>query len=107
MASLLADRIGMTHSVPVQEYEARFNPWAEFQQSEEASRVRALPVHDRAMLSGSKALLGSKLGRAFAAAYLAAIHIFLFSLIYYAALASQPIVFAAASDSAAPEMPQA
>ena len=89
----------MTCSAFVQEYEARFNPWAEFQQSEEASRVKALAVHDRALLSGSKALLGSRLGRAFAAVYLAAIHIFLFSLIYYAALASQPVVLATALDS--------
>ena len=38
----------------VQAYEARFNPFAEFQQAEEASHVRALPAHDRALLTGSK-----------------------------------------------------
>lgn len=67
--------------------------------------MKALPVHDRALLSGSKALLGSKLGRAFAAVYLAAIHAFMFALIYYAALSSQPVVVAAASDLAASVSP--
>ena len=90
----------------MQAYEARFNPWAEFQQSEEASRVKALPVHDRALLTGSKALLGSKLGRAFAAVYLALIHAFMFALIYYAALSSQPIVRASPSEAAASVLPQ-
>ena len=85
----------------MQAYEAQFNPWAEFQQSEEANRVKALPAHDRAILTGSKALLGSKLGRAFVAVYLTAIHAFMFALIYNAALSSQPVVIAAASDSAA------
>lgn len=89
----------------LQAYEARFNPWAEFQQSEEASRVKALPVHDRALLTGSKALLGSKLGRAFAAVYLALIHAFMFALIYYAALSSQPVVRAAPTDAAASVSP--
>ncbi len=37
-----------------QAYEARFNPFAEFQQSEEVSRVKSLPVHDRAILSGTR-----------------------------------------------------
>lgn len=38
----------------VQAYEARFNPFAEFQQSEEVSRTKSLPVHDRAILTGSR-----------------------------------------------------
>jgi hypothetical protein len=38
----------------VQAYEARFNPFAEFQQSEEVNRVKLLPVHDRAILSGTR-----------------------------------------------------
>jgi hypothetical protein len=37
-------------------------------------------------------LLGNKVGRIFAVAYLLAIHSFLFGLTYYAALVSHPII---------------
>jgi hypothetical protein len=40
-----------------QAYEARFNPFAEFQANEEAARVKALPAHDRALLSTSRCAL--------------------------------------------------
>lgn len=42
-------------------------------------------------------LLGNKAGRMFAAVYLVAIHAFLFGLIYYAALISQPVIAPAGS----------
>ncbi len=38
----------------VQEYQAKFNPFAEFQQNEEARGLKSLPVHDRAILTGSR-----------------------------------------------------
>ena len=38
----------------LQAYEARLNPFAEFQQDEATSRVARLPMHERALLSGSK-----------------------------------------------------
>ncbi|KAK9906857.1 hypothetical protein WJX75_009234 [Coccomyxa subellipsoidea] len=84
-------------------YEARFNPFAEFQQSEEVNRVKLLPVHDRAILSGTRLLLQNKVGRIFAAVYLTMIHVFVFVLIYYAALSSQPIVVPVASQAAPAE----
>ncbi len=44
----------------------------------------------------ARMLLGSKIGRIFAAIYLVAIHAFVFGLIYYAALSSQPVINVAA-----------
>ncbi|EIE24379.1 hypothetical protein COCSUDRAFT_83683 [Coccomyxa subellipsoidea C-169] len=85
-------------------YEARFNPFAEFQQSEEVSRVKSLPVHDRAILSGTRLLLQNKVGRIFAAVYLTVIHVFVFVLIYYAALSSQPVVAPIASQAASADV---
>lgn len=45
-----------------------------------------------------RVLLSSRVGRTFIAVYLAAIHAFIFGLIYYAAWTSQKVVVAAASD---------
>ena len=44
-----------------------------------------------------RVLLSSKVGRIFIAVYLAAIHAFIFGLIYYAAWTSQKVVVAAAA----------
>ncbi|BDA46198.1 probable protein CASP [Coccomyxa sp. Obi] len=79
-------------------YEARFNPFAEFQQNEEVSRTKSLPVHDRAILTGSRLLLQNKVGRIFAAVYLTLIHVFVSVLIFYAALSSQPITSSSVSE---------
>ena len=46
-----------TQSYPVallQAYEARLNPFVEFQQHETESHVNKLNLHDRALLSGSR-----------------------------------------------------
>lgn len=50
-------RLLQTRSYPVallQAYEARLNPFVEFQQHETESRVNKLNLHDRALLSGSR-----------------------------------------------------
>ena len=46
-----------------------------------------------------RVLLSSGVGRLFVAAYLLAIHAFMFALIYYAAWLSQPVVAPAAADA--------
>jgi hypothetical protein len=48
-----------------------------------------------------RVLLSSRVGRVFVAAYLLAIHGFMFALIYYAAWTSQPVLSAAAPSSGA------
>lgn len=48
-------------------------------------------------------LLQNKVGRIFAAVYLTMIHVFVFVLIYYAALSSQQIVVPVASQAAPAE----
>jgi hypothetical protein len=66
------------------DYEARVNPFAEFQKSEVDQRMQRMPVHDRALLAGSKALVGSKFARALAAVYMVLMHLFFVVLLYYA-----------------------
>ncbi|KAG1678378.1 hypothetical protein FOA52_015144 [Chlamydomonas sp. UWO 241] len=72
-------------------YEARVNPFADFQRSEADSRVRNLQLHDRALLAGSKLVAGSRAGRVFVAVYALLLHVFLLLLLYYA-LAPPPAV---------------
>ncbi|KXZ50466.1 hypothetical protein GPECTOR_16g640 [Gonium pectorale] len=94
-------------------YEARVNPFAEFQQSEAELRVRNLQVHDRAVLAGSKLLLGSRVARMFFALYTVMLHFVILLLFFYAttpcpAAASdvtlQPAMAAAAAGAAAAGM---
>ncbi|GAX75276.1 hypothetical protein CEUSTIGMA_g2721.t1 [Chlamydomonas eustigma] len=65
-------------------YEARVNPFVEFQKTEVESRVRGLQLHDRAVLAGGKLLLGSRFARAFLATYAVLLHLFIMVLMYYA-----------------------
>ncbi|GFR41759.1 hypothetical protein Agub_g2515 [Astrephomene gubernaculifera] len=65
-------------------YEARVNPFAEFQQSEAELRVRNLQVHDRAVLAGSRLLLGSRVARMFFALYTVMLHFIILLLFFYA-----------------------
>ncbi|GIL86016.1 hypothetical protein Vretifemale_14276, partial [Volvox reticuliferus] len=65
-------------------YEARVNPFAEFQQSEAELRVRNLQVHDRALLAGSRLLLGSRVARMFLAIYTVMLHFIILLLFFYA-----------------------
>ncbi|KAG2488575.1 hypothetical protein HYH03_012894 [Edaphochlamys debaryana] len=65
-------------------YEARVNPFAEFQQSEAEMRVKNLQVHDRAVLAGSKLLLGSRIARMFFAVYTLMLHFVILLLFFYA-----------------------
>ncbi|EFJ47697.1 hypothetical protein VOLCADRAFT_117799 [Volvox carteri f. nagariensis] len=65
-------------------YEARVNPFAEFQQSEVDSRMRNLQVHDRALLVGSRLLLGSRVARMFLAIYTVMLHFIILLLFFYA-----------------------
>ncbi|KAK9818043.1 hypothetical protein WJX72_006164 [[Myrmecia] bisecta] len=64
-------------------YEARLNPFAEFQQSEMEAQVKRLHLHDRALLSGSRMLLANRVGRIFIAVYAVLLHAFVIILIYY------------------------
>jgi len=64
-------------------YEARVNPFAEFQKTEVEQRVRNLQLHDRAVLAGSKLLVGSRIARAFVATYAVLLHLFIMVLLYY------------------------
>ena len=43
-----------TTNATLQAYEARLNPFVEFQQHETESHVNKLNLHDRALLSGSR-----------------------------------------------------
>ncbi|GLC42313.1 hypothetical protein PLESTB_000660600 [Pleodorina starrii] len=65
-------------------YEARVNPFAEFQQSEAELRVRNLQVHDRALLAGSRLVLGSRVARMFLAVYTIMLHFIILLLFFYA-----------------------
>ncbi|KAG2425069.1 hypothetical protein HXX76_013978 [Chlamydomonas incerta] len=65
-------------------YEARVNPFAEFQQSEAEARLKNLQVHDRAVLAGSKLLLGSRVARMFFAVYTVMLHFVILLLFFYA-----------------------
>ncbi|KAG2452146.1 hypothetical protein HYH02_003178 [Chlamydomonas schloesseri] len=65
-------------------YEARVNPFAEFQQSEAEARLKNLQVHDRAVLAGSKLLLGSRVARMFFAVYTIMLHFVILLLFFYA-----------------------
>ncbi|KAL6755223.1 CASP C terminal-domain-containing protein [Haematococcus lacustris] len=67
-------------------YEAKVNPFNDFQKGEVESRVRSMQLHDRAVLAGSRLLLASRLGRAFAAVYALLLHLFIMVLLYYAML---------------------
>lgn len=56
-AAMLQAQPLKTRSYPVallQAYEARLNPFVEFQQHETESHVNKLNLHDRALLSGSR-----------------------------------------------------
>ena len=46
--------LGDMTAVLLQAYEARLNPFVEFQQHETESHVNKLNLHDRALLSGSR-----------------------------------------------------
>ncbi|PNW84168.1 hypothetical protein CHLRE_04g223900v5 [Chlamydomonas reinhardtii] len=65
-------------------YEARVNPFAEFQQSEAEARLKNLQVHDRAVLAGSKLLMGSRVARMFFAVYTIMLHFVILLLFFYA-----------------------
>lgn len=47
-------------------------------------QVRQLQLHDRAMLAGSKLIMGSRVARTFIAIYAALLHGFIMVLLYYA-----------------------
>lgn len=47
------------------------------------AQVRQMQLHDRAVLAGSKLLVGSRLARAFLAVYAVLVHLFLMVLLYY------------------------
>ncbi|MEW5303764.1 MAG: hypothetical protein WDW36_006423 [Sanguina aurantia] len=64
-------------------YEAKVNPFVEFQQSEVEKRVKGLHLHDRAVLAGGRMMLGSRAARVFIAAYAALLHLFILALLYY------------------------
>lgn len=58
-------------------YEAKVNPFADFQQSEADSRLRNLPAHERALLASSRIIMGSRIGRAVIAVYAVLLHVFI------------------------------
>ncbi|KAL0044478.1 hypothetical protein WJX82_008975 [Trebouxia sp. C0006] len=66
-------------------YEARLNPFVEFQQHETESHVNKLNLHDRALLSGSRLMLANKAVRFFVVAYAVLLHLFVFGVVYYSA----------------------
>ncbi|KAL0035573.1 hypothetical protein WJX77_012505 [Trebouxia sp. C0004] len=66
-------------------YEARLNPFVEFQQHETDSHVNKLNLHDRALLSGSRLMLANKAVRFFVVAYAVLLHLFVFGVVYYSA----------------------
>ncbi|KAI8464491.1 MAG: CASP C terminal-domain-containing protein [Monoraphidium minutum] len=63
-------------------YERAVNPFADFQRAEAEGRVRALKLHDRALLAAGGLIVGSPAARGALAAYLAALHGFVMLLIY-------------------------
>jgi homeobox protein cut-like len=79
-------------------YEAKINPFVEFQASESHQRVQALQLHDRAVLASSKVLMGSRVARVFVASYAVVLHLFIMVLLYYSAT---PTVAAGAGYGAA------
>ncbi|KAF8071287.1 CHX17 [Scenedesmus sp. PABB004] len=69
----------------VDEYEARLNPFAEFQHSEAEARLRGLRMHDKVLLAGGRLLAGSCAARAGVAAYAVLLHAFVLFLLQRAA----------------------
>jgi homeobox protein cut-like len=67
------------------EYEARLNPFAEFQLSESESRLKGMQLHDKALLAGSRLIAGSKIARAAVAMYAVLLHVFIMVLMYASA----------------------
>eukprot|EP00878_Enallax_costatus_P035293 GHUV01039312.1.p1 GENE.GHUV01039312.1~~GHUV01039312.1.p1 ORF type:complete len:369 (+),score=110.83 GHUV01039312.1:364-1470(+) len=67
------------------EYEARLNPFAEFQQIESESRLRGMQLHDKALLAANRLIAGSRMARAAVAVYVVMLHVFLMLLMYYSA----------------------
>ena len=85
-----SEAVGVDEEVGVEEkyskaYEARVNPFADFQASEAEARVGSLGLHDKALLAGSKLMVGSKMARAFVAVYAVVLHVFIMVLLYYSA----------------------
>lgn len=67
------------------EYEARLNPFAEFQQNESESRLRGMHLHDKALLAANRLIAGSRMARAAVAVYVVLLHVFLMLMMYYSA----------------------
>eukprot|EP00775_Hariotina_reticulata_P011436 gene11436-11582_t len=67
------------------EYEARLNPFAEFQLSESEARLKGMQLHDKALLAGSRLIAGSKIARAAVAVYAVLLHVFIMVLMYASA----------------------
>jgi homeobox protein cut-like len=65
-------------------YEAKLNPWAGFQAAEVEAAKGALGLHDRALLAGSKLVVGSRMARVAIAAYAVVLHVFIMLLLYAA-----------------------
>ncbi|DBA74650.1 TPA: hypothetical protein ACH3X2_009428 [Trebouxia sp. C0005] len=72
-------------------YEARLNPFVEFQQHETESHVNKLNLHDRALLSGSRLMLANKAVRFFVVAYAVLLHLFVFGVVYFSAWSSSQL----------------
>lgn len=66
------------------DYEARVNPFAEFQRNEADQRLMKMPAHERALLATSRAIVGSKFARALTAVYLVLMHLFVIVLLFFA-----------------------
>jgi homeobox protein cut-like len=65
-------------------YEAKLNPWAGFQAAEVEAAKGALGLHDRALLAGSRLVVGSRAARVAVAVYAVVLHVFIMLLLYAA-----------------------
>jgi homeobox protein cut-like len=67
------------------EYEAKLNPFAEFQANESEAARRGMRLHDKALLAAGRLIAGSRLARAGLALYFFLVHVFLMVLMYHSA----------------------
>lgn len=77
--------VGDLESKYSQAYAARLNPFAEFKQNESEAQLKQLQLHDKALLAGSKLIMGNRVARVFVACYAVFLHAFIMVLLYSSA----------------------